>query len=143
MDFPTSQFSAFPAGAGLAPSMTTSRIAVTHSPANHHRERCVTTSIVGERVCAFLRKKHPQRTAENVSADLYAWKISTFTIRNMLERQTAPGAVLWCALIETYGPDFLSAALPRVRWLDEAAVSQRKAALAARIDALKTEMERL
>ena len=117
---------------------------MTGSRANLHRNECVTTSIVGERVCAFLRRTYPQRTAENVAADVRGWNISAFTVRNMLDRQTAPGAILWCALIDAYGPDFLAAAHPkRLGWLDEAARLQRKAEIEAQMAVLAEKLERL
>ena len=79
-----------------------------------------------------------------MAADLASWHISGNTIRNMLERQTAPGAILWCALIDAYGPEFLAAAHPaRLGWLDEAARAQRKATLEAAMADLKSEWERL
>ena len=101
-------------------------------------------SIVGERVCAFLRGQHPQKTAARVTADVAAWRVSFDTVRNMLERETAPGAVLWLALIDAYGPNFLAAALPkRLGWLDDAAQAQERAAIRAEIAALETRLERL
>ena len=92
----------------------------------------------------FLRRRHPLRTVENVTADIAVWNISHHTVAKMLERQTAPGAILWLALIDAYGPEFLAAASPtRFGWLDEAARAQRKATLETRMAALKSEMERL
>ena len=62
----------------------------------------------------------------------------------MFERQTAPGAILWCALIDAYGANFLAAALPKpMGWVDDAARAQRKAELEARMAALRTELEGL
>ena len=141
MDCSPSHFSVLPA----APSMlTASGKAMAHSRPKSPANAGVSASIIGERVSTFLRGVHPARTADNVAADLATWRISTNTIRNMLERQTAPGAILWLALIDAYGPEFLAAAHPaRLGWLDEAARAQRKATIEARMAALRSEMERL
>ena len=112
--------------------------------AKRHRSATYDASIVGERVCAFLRKLHPARTADNVAADLHAWRIKAATVAKMLERETTPGTLMWCALIDAYGPNFLAAALPKqLAWLDEAAQAQERAAIRAQIEALETRLERL
>lgn len=115
-----------------------------HAPQNEPTNVVLSPTDVGERVCAFLRRRYATRTVENVAADVAAWHVSRFTVAKMFERQTAPGAILWLALIDAYGPDFLAAAHPKpLGWLDEAARAQRKAELEARMEALKTELERL
>ena len=109
-----------------------------------HRSPTYDAGIVGERVCTYLRKLHPARTADNVAADLGAWRIKAATVAKMLERETAPGTLMWLALIDAYGPNFLAAALPkRLGWLDEAAQAQERAAIRAEIEALETRLERL
>ena len=75
-------------------------------------------------------------------ADLSPWSIKASTIGKMLERQSAPGAVLWVALICTYGPEFLSSVFPaRLGWLDEAARAQRQLDFEQRMAALRREFE--
>ncbi|WP_158809643.1 hypothetical protein [Beijerinckia sp. L45] len=108
------------------------------------RPTFVSASEVGERVCEYLRQLYPQRTVDNVAADVASWHVSRFTVAKMFERQTAPGAVLWVALIDAYGPDFLAAALPKqLGWLDDAARTQRREALEARMAAIKSELDGL
>ena len=133
------------APSSLSPPMhAASGKAMTYSRGKLPPNGGVSASIVGERVHAFLNGIHPVRTADNVTADLASWRISGNTVRNMLERRTAPGAILWCALIDAYGPEFLAAAHPaRLGWLDEAARAQRKATLETRMADLKSEMKRL
>ncbi len=115
-----------------------------HSTVGKGQMYGIRPSFVGEKVASFLERQHPAKTADNVAADLSAWDISRDTIAQMLQRRTAPGAVLWLALIDAYGPEFLAAAHPaRLGWLDEAARAQRKAALEAHMASLRSEMERL
>ena len=115
-----------------------------HAPAGRRQAVVLTPTDVGERVCAFLRRLHPSRTIDNVVADLAAWSIKHSTVSKMLERRTAPGAILWVALIDAYGPNFLAAVLPKqMGWIDDAARAQRKAELEARMAALRNELERL
>ena len=115
-----------------------------HAPDTCRKNVVWNPTDVGERVCAFLRRLYPTRTIDNVAADVEGWHVSRFTVAKMFERQTAPGAILWCALIDAYGPNFLAAALPKqMGWIDDAARAQRKAELEARMAALRNELERL
>ena len=115
-----------------------------HSSGSKRQMFVLLPTDVGERVCTFLRRLYPDRTVDNVAADLAAWNIKTATIARMLERETAPGAVLWLALIWAYGPEFLTAAHPaRLGWLDAASREQRKEALDRELARLRAERDSL
>ena len=113
------------------------------TPSGRHRYD-VKPSFVGERVFASLTGRHPAKTADNVAADLAPWGISRDTIAQMLQRRTAPGAVMMLALIWAYGPEFLSEVHPaRLSWLSIASREQKKAALEAAMAKLRAEMDGL
>lgn len=113
------------------------------SPSKRHPVAFDTT-FVGARACAFLRRLYPARTVDNVVADLSGWSVKPATIAKMLERQTAPGTVLWAALTCTYGPEFLAAVLPHApAWLDAAHRAQRQEAFEHRLADLRRDFEDL
>lgn len=89
---------------------------------------------VAERMIAFLRKRYPSKTAENVALDLGC---SPETVAKMMERVTTPNAVTYGRLIFAYGPAFLVAVYPKApAWLDEAHRRERQ-------DALRAEQRRI
>lgn len=99
---------------------------------------------VGEQTCTFLRQMHPRATAENVAADLKAFRVKSATIAKMLERKSTPSTPLMLALACFYGPEFLCAVLPSPpRWLSAAYRAEKQVELEAKMAALKTELERL
>ena len=101
-------------------------------------------TVVGEQTCTFLRRLHPRATAENVAADLKAWRVKSATIAKMLERQSTPGTHLWIALSCVYGPEFLCAVLTTPPgWLSAAYRAEKQAELEAKLAALQLEMDRL
>lgn len=59
---------------------------------------------LGERVVAFLRRRHPLKTADHVAA---ATGIPVNTVKTWLQRASAPDAEGYTALWIAYGPDFL------------------------------------
>lgn len=130
---------------GVAPPMhTASGKALRHSSASPRHRSGFNTTNVGERACRFLRRLYPTRTAENIAADLAAWGVRTSTIAKMLERMTAPSAVMSAALICTYGPDYLAAILPACPdWLDKAKRDARTAQLETEIAEKRRELEAL
>lgn len=81
-----------------------SHAARTHSRsiANEFEPRNVVT--LGERVSAFLRRRHPVKTADNVAAET---GVPVNTIKTWLQRGSAPDAEGYTALWIAYGPDFL------------------------------------
>lgn len=67
---------------------------------------------------AFLRERHPVKTADCVAADL---GISPHTVSKWLSGDSAPGWGHTLALIGAYGPEFLAAVCPRSRvWIEPA-----------------------
>ena len=66
--------------------------------------------IDGGRVCAFLRRIAPIKTAECISDDT---GVNIETVRKMLLRESAPSYDFFMRLIMVYGPDFLCAVLPK------------------------------
>ena len=121
-----------------------SGIAMKCSSETKRQRYSVTSTDVGERTSAFLRRRHPERTVDNVAADLAAWDIKPERIAAMLQRQTGPGSVLWLALIWAYGPEFLAEVHPApLGWLSAAAREQKQRELDDRIAALVAERERL
>lgn len=76
---------------------------------------------LGERVSAFLRAKHPAKTAFNVSADT-GGRVPVNTIKTWLQRGSAPDADGYTELWLAYGIEFLAALADRraPEWLIEA-----------------------
>ncbi len=72
--------------------------------------RMRTVLVDGGRVCAFLRRVAPIKTAECISDDTGE---SVETVRKMLSRESAPSFGFTIRLIQVYGPDFLCAVLPK------------------------------
>jgi hypothetical protein len=107
----------------------------THAHASAHEFESRRTLTLGERVCAFLRERHPVKTADNVSADT---GIPFNTIKTWLERASAPNAEGYTALWMAYGPDFLAALADREpAWLQDVRRAQEAAQLKAEIAALQ------
>jgi len=93
------------------------------------------------RLTGWLRKRHPIKTAESVSAET---GLPVPTIRKWLSRESRPGAVAVFRLIGAYGPEFLLAVYPKApAWLSPIVREQRLAKLDAQIEALKAEREAL
>jgi hypothetical protein len=75
------------------------------------------------RAVAFMRERHPVKTAEHVSADT---GVSTDTVREWLDGIARPGFDHYSAMIAVYGLPFLSAAIvTKPRWLTDAAHAER------------------
>ena len=86
------------------------------------------------RIAAFLRTRHPTKTAECVQAEA---DIPADTVRQWLKGVSRPGFVGLLSLIGAYGPEFLAAALPNApAWLEGAVREQRRVALDAERAAL-------
>ncbi len=93
---------------------------------------------LGERVCSFLRERHPVKTADNVSADT---GIAYNTVKTWLDRASAPNAEGYTALWIAYGPDFLAALADREpAWLKDIRRAQEAAHLKAEIAALEAKL---
>lgn len=93
---------------------------------------------VGQRIAAFLRRRHPSKTAEEVAAET---KIGAGTIAKQLERLSSPSCANFLRLACVYGPEFLAEVMPeQLGWLDEAARRERQRQLEERIAALNAEL---
>jgi hypothetical protein len=110
----------------------------THAHAYAHEVESRSRLTLGERVCAFLRDRHPVKTADNVAADT---GIPFNTIKTWLDRASAPNAEGYTALWMAYGPDFLAALADREpAWLQEVRRAQEAAQLKAEIAALEIKL---
>lgn len=93
------------------------------------------------RAVAFLRQRHPVKTAASVAATT---GLSAEAVKKWLERSSAPSFVACFALIRAYGPDFLTAVMEHPpAWIDTAARTARREALARDIARLTAELDRL
>lgn len=83
----------------------------------------VNRAVVAERINAFLKRKHPQKTAEHVSAET---SIPAGTVAKWLERGSAPGVVGTLLMILAFGPEFLAEvyAEKTPEWVKEAIAIQ-------------------
>jgi len=86
---------------------------------------------------AFLRARHPAKTASCVAAAIGA---PERTVEHWLAGRAAPSALWVLALAGCYGPDALAAMFETPPdWLDAAARAARAAALEAQIRSLSAE----
>ncbi len=96
---------------------------------------------VGPRTCDYLRKRHPDRTAENVAADV-GCGVKDTTIRKMLNRCSAPRADLFVLLLNAYGLDFLMAVMTTPpAWMVEAYRAEEQARLRRQLAELQARVE--
>lgn len=93
---------------------------------------------LGERVVAYLRARHPNKTADNVAADT---GIPVNTIKTWLNRGSAPDGEGYTKLWVAYGLEFL-AALPDEppAWLQQFRRDIEAAHLKAEIAALTSKL---
>lgn len=105
--------------------------------ASHEIESRGRTSL-GERVVAFLRSRHPTKTADNVAADT---GVSVNTVKTWLDRASAPNADGYTRLWIAYGPDFLAAMPDKPpAWLDQFRRDREAAHLKSEIAALEAKL---
>ena len=96
---------------------------------------------VGARVVAFIRARHPGKTADNVAAET---GVSAASVAKWLERGNAPNAVAMLMLIAAYGPEFLASVVPHApNWLSAAARAEQLAAIDAEFASLQRRKEAL
>lgn len=96
----------------------------------------------GERLAAFLRARHPLKTALLVAADT---GLDAGRIEKWLALKARPDCEAVLILIETYGPSLLlTLAGAPAHWISAAALAEERAALeaqhaavAARLNALR------
>ena len=96
-------------------------------------------TVVAERIIAFLRQRHPYKTADNVSAET---GVPAGTVQKWIDRGSAPSAFAVFRLLGAYGPEFASAVyINAPAWLDRAVREERAAVLRAEIAALEAKLE--
>lgn len=94
-----------------------------------------------DRAIAFIRLRHPVKTAECVAADI---NLPVHTVKRWLEGAAKPSWSGLSRLIFAYGPAFLVAVYPKApRWLDDAHRRERLAALEAEQARIKAEIAEL
>lgn len=94
---------------------------------------------VAGRLCAFLRGRHPVKTAEHVAAET---DLSVATVASLLERGSAPSALTLLALVGAYGAEVLCAAMERPpAWLSAAARQAERERVEAQIASLRAKLE--
>lgn len=99
------------------------------------------TKALGERIVAFLRKRHPSKTAANVSAEA---GLPTSTVAKWLEGAATPGLYAGLRLFDVYGPDLVAAAWPRqAGFLSTAARDAQREQIDAEIAALQAQRAKL
>lgn len=110
-----------------------------HAHASGHEIESRRGLSLGERVSAFLRQRHPLKTADNVAADT---GIPVNTIKTWLQRGSAPDADGYTLLWLAYGPDFLAVLVDgrAPQWLVDARRDHEAAALKAEISALQLKL---
>lgn len=98
-----------------------------------------TDSDARDRLCEFLRRRHPHKTAEAVEAATRR-AVSAATVRKWFERASSPGFAGFVALMRAYGAELLVAVIGDApESLLEAAIVERRARYLQQLEALETE----
>lgn len=106
-----------------------------NASANHRKVFSRRAAARLERVCAFLRLRHPAKTADFVEADT---GVQAWTVRKWLEGKAHPSGAAVVMLAAAYGPDFLCAIMDNPPdWMIEARRAQARADLAGQIAELE------
>lgn len=97
---------------------------------------------LAERVSAFLRSQHPQKTAQCVE---FETAISAHTVRKWLDQGNAPSGPAYDALVRRYGAPFLCAVHPEHAdaWFADLERQQRQARLERKALALLRQIDDL
>lgn len=105
------------------------------SPANDRQTPADVRSGAAERIIAFLRFRHPVKTADCVAADT---GLAPETVQTWIDRCSAPNIVGLIYLVGAYGPDFLAACMGdrAPEWLTAAGQDAELARLKAEREAL-------
>jgi hypothetical protein len=64
------------------------------------------SDIARDRLCAFLRRRHPVKTVDSVEADTRG-RVKAATVRKWIDGASAPSFTAMCVLIECYGAELL------------------------------------
>ena len=92
-----------------------------------------------DRLCAFLRRRHPHKTAEAVEAATHG-VVSAASVRKWFERASGPGFDSFVALVPVYGAELLVAVVGDApESLLAAAIAERRARYLRRLAALESE----
>lgn len=112
------------------------------SPASARQTPADVRSGAAERIIAFLRAKHPLKTAEHVSADT---GLSPETVQTWIDRCSAPNIVGVILLVGAYGPECLAACMGErtPAWLTAAGQDAEIARLQAQREALDARLATL
>lgn len=107
------------------------------SPASAGQLSATDRTTAAERVVGFLRKRHPVKTADCVSAET---GINADTVQKWIDRCSMPSGLGLFVLVGVYGPDFLCSIFesPPV-WLSRAASDERLKRIEDEIAALEAE----
>lgn len=96
---------------------------------------------VGARVTAFLRRRHPFKTAARVAGDTGC---GVDAVEKWLERASTPSGAAMLRLFLAYGPDFICAVVDEPpAWLDARRVALRQAELETSIARQRDELAQL
>lgn len=125
---PASAASSMPAASGIT---------MRHSSEKKPTPVDVDATTVAERVVAFIKRKHPRKTAQCVAIDT---KCSVDQVEKWIERASVPNGVAMLRLTAAYGPQFLAEVVPGFAWLDEAALNERQRELELEIEARRAEL---
>lgn len=94
-----------------------------------------------DRVCSFLRERHPLKTAEAVEAAT-GRAVCAATVRKWFERSSGPGFSAFLELIRAYGAEFLVFVIGDApESLLEAAIAEKRARYQQRRAALEAEFD--
>lgn len=110
-----------------------------HTPSTSGQMSVAERTNAAERVADYLRRLHPAKTAENVSADT---GLNAETVQKWLDRGSMPSAVGLIYLVGAYGPEFLAACMGEKApaWLTLAGQDAELARLAAQREAIEARM---
>lgn len=94
-----------------------------------------------EKVEAFLRSRHPHKTALNVSIES-SNRVSEHQVRKWLSGSSVPSGSALLVLICVYGPEFLAAVSPSAPdWVCEATRARNIARIDAELETLRAQRE--
>ena len=87
-----------------------------------------------ELLSEFLNGLYDTKPIDRVTADTgIAWG----TVKKYVEGRATPGMENFIRLVVAYGPEYLAAVCPKLRWLSDAYISEMEAKLTADILALE------
>lgn len=89
-----------------------------------------------EAFLAFVQTVHPEKTAENVAADISSrrgFSATTERVQKWLRGTSRPDCDAMVALIAAYGASFIAAIVPAAVWARDVAKDQRRARLQAQL----------